>query len=213
MKKRLLRVSSFLREVQLNWKTTGAIFPSSPRLAKKMAKPLTEFLSDRKPKRILEVGAGTGVMTEEIVKHTDKNDTIVLYELSDSFANLLRDRIENEWSDRNIELRVQPFPKGLNKEKKFDFAVCSLPFNNFPYNIVKECLEAFEDVLRDGGYLTFFEYCYIRRAKINLRINKDCMRLRRIESQIQSYMKTRKISRETVALNIPPAWVHTLRIE
>jgi len=26
-------------------------------------------------------------------------------------------------------------------------------------------------------------------------------------------MKTRKISRETVALNIPPAWVHTLRIE
>ncbi len=204
-------LARFLREVGRNWRTTGAVLPSSPRLARAMTSPLMDHRENREPMRILEVGAGTGAITGEIIRRSRPDDVLVIYEMSEAMIDILENRIKHDpvWKRRSIELRPEPFPRGLGDER-YSLAICSLPFNNFPSTLVRTCLQSFEKTLEGGGHLTFFEYCHIRRIKMTVAGAKETLRLRRIDAIVKNYLKAHRIDRETVRLNIPPAWVHTL---
>lgn len=204
----------FLREAGRNWQQTGAVLPSSARLAKAMTTPLSDYRLDERPKRILEVGAGTGAMTRELLRKMGPDDELVIYELSAELARVLKASLEANPTARrrNIEVRVCAFPERLGDEV-YDFAVCSLPFNNFPSTEVRRILKTFSDCLEGGGILTFFEYCHLRQLKLRVSSGKEAMRLRRIQRLFDEYLATYRISSKTVRLNVPPAWVHILRFE
>lgn len=204
----------FLREASRNWQQTGAVLPSSARLAKAMTTPIDDYRSDDRPKRILEVGAGTGAMTREILRKMGPDDQLVIYELSKDLARVLEVWLASNATARrrNIEVRVRAFPEGLDDEN-YDFAVCSLPFNNFPSTEVRRILKTFSSCLEGGGILTFFEYCHLRGLKLRVVRGGEAMRLRRIQRTFDEYLAAYRISSKTVQLNVPPAWVHILRFE
>jgi phospholipid N-methyltransferase len=212
--RKILEVGRFLGEVGRNWRATGALLPSSRHLARAMCAPLAAAAARARPHRILEIGAGTGVVTHEIVRQMRPEDHLVIYELSEDMAQCLDERIvhDPEWRARSIELRIAAFPDGLEDER-YDVAVCSLPFNNFPSTAVRRAFEAFAKTLADGGHLTFFEYCMIRRVKLRVADRKEFFRLQRIDRILQEYLIAHRISHMTVHLNVPPAWVHTLKFE
>ena len=63
----------FLSIAFRNMKTVGTICPSSPMLARSLAAAAIESTS---PKRILEVGPGTGPVTKEILKCLGPDDVL-----------------------------------------------------------------------------------------------------------------------------------------
>lgn len=68
---------SFFKTILLHPRTTGAILPSSPYLARAMAKQIDLSSSGY----VLELGPGTGVITKAILKHGVSPDQLILLEL------------------------------------------------------------------------------------------------------------------------------------
>src|ERR1017187_8037548 len=78
----------FLREWFVNPQRTGAVAPSSPKLAAAMARWLP-----RDPESfVLELGPGTGAVTAALIKRGLREDRLVAIEHNPTLAKLLRKR-------------------------------------------------------------------------------------------------------------------------
>ena len=85
---------AFFGQFRKRFETTGAIAPSSSFLAKSM----TRFLSERDrtvPVRVLEIGPGTGPVTDKIVGLLGSADQFDLVELNETFVDLLQQRFQS----------------------------------------------------------------------------------------------------------------------
>jgi hypothetical protein len=67
-------------------------------------------------------------------------------------------------------------------------------------------------LLAPGGVLSFFEYVAIRRVKAVVSSRDDRDRLRGIGAILSGLFREAEIRRDMVLLNVPPAWVHHLRM-
>ena len=83
----------FFRQFRTQFQTTGAIAPSSRRLARAMTRYVA---SERRPARILEVGPGTGAVTRQIVTLLKADDRLDMVELNEAFAGRLEQRFQSE---------------------------------------------------------------------------------------------------------------------
>ena len=82
-----LECGKFLRICRNNFRTTGAILPSSRFLARALVKQLEDL---RPPARILEVGPGSGSVTVEIARRMLPGDRLDAVEINGHFARLLK---------------------------------------------------------------------------------------------------------------------------
>ena len=78
----------FLRGALARPRSVGAIAPSSPALARAIAAQIDPIL----PGKVLELGPGTGVVTQAIVAMGVQPERLVMIEYDPHFANLLADR-------------------------------------------------------------------------------------------------------------------------
>ncbi len=202
----------FLQQFWRRYHTTGAILPSGRRLAA----ALCRYIKDNEgPRSILEVGPGTGPATAEIVRRLEPDDHLRIVELNEAFVEHLRSRFENEPAFSAAADRceiVHDAVQNLPNDRRYDLVISGLPLNNFDLELVESLLATFERLLKPGGVISFFEYIAIRRAKAALSGRKDRERLQGIAQAIEQFLDGREIRREPVLLNVPPAWVHHVRI-
>lgn len=85
---------SFYRSRRQNPTAVGAVLPSSRQLARAMTVPM-RAAGDR-ALRVLEVGPGTGIVTQEIVRHLPAAGVLDVVELEAEFVRLLEHRFEAE---------------------------------------------------------------------------------------------------------------------
>lgn len=201
----------FLNQVVGQWQKTGAVLPSSRYLARAITSIIEPRAEAFGPRRILEVGAGTGVFTAAIVRRMGPDDKLVVYEMNADLARVLRARCRHDkrWRHLDIEVREMVFPEGTAGES-YDAVICGLPFNNFPSTLVRHCFRVFAHLLAGGGKLAYFEYCHLRRLKLRMVGKREFLRLKRIEKVTDAFRERHGIKRITVARNVPPAWVHVL---
>jgi phospholipid N-methyltransferase len=130
--------AAFFRQFRQRFETTGAIAPSSRFLARSM----TSFLAARNPStpvRMLEIGPGTGPVTEAIVKLLQPHDVFDLVELNEEFVAILRSRFENEteWQRVRAQATIHQLPvQDFVAQEPYDFVISGLPLNNFPAELV-----------------------------------------------------------------------------
>jgi phosphatidylethanolamine/phosphatidyl-N-methylethanolamine N-methyltransferase len=67
---------------------TGSVTPSSPALARRMA----SFVDPTLPGPVIEIGPGTGPVTEALIERGISEDRLILVEYSPEFCKLLRER-------------------------------------------------------------------------------------------------------------------------
>ncbi|MEX2141988.1 MAG: methyltransferase domain-containing protein [Pirellulales bacterium] len=204
----------FLEQFWQRYHTTGAVLPSGRRLSKGLCRYVAE--SNGRPRRILEVGPGTGPATAELVRLLGENDHLRIVELNDAFVNFLRHRFEHEPDFQRVSDRceiVHDRLENLPQDTQYDLIISGLPLNNFPVELVESLLSCFERLLKPGGVVSFFEYIAIRRAKAAVSGRHDRSRLQAIAQLIDRFLAGREIRREAILLNVPPAWVHHVRKE
>jgi phospholipid N-methyltransferase len=200
----------FLGQFWKRYHTTGAILPSGRRLSKALCRFAAE--SNGRPRQILEVGPGTGPATAQLVRLLATNDDrLRIVELNDDFVEFLRQRFANEPEFQQVADRceiVHDSLQNLPQDTQYDVIVSGLPLNNFSVELVESLLCCFERLLKPGGVVSFFEYIAIRRAKAAVSGREDRERLQGIARLIDSFLTGREIRRDSVLLNVPPAWVH-----
>ena len=94
MLRSLKNQAAFFRQFRERFETTGSIAPSSRFLAKSMVR----FLAKRGTEsiRVLEIGPGTGPVTEKIIPLLQPGDKFDLVELNESFVTILKERFATD---------------------------------------------------------------------------------------------------------------------
>lgn len=202
----------FFREYLRAFHTTGSLAPSSRWLAAALARYVP---GNGRPRRVLEVGPGTGAVTTQIIRGLGPSDRLDLVELNAAFVQHLEARLVNDAAFAAVSDRVRIFHRPveqLPREATYDAIVCGLPFNNFAAHDVRSILHAIASLAAPGGTISFFEYIGIRpaRALVSRRCERE--RLRGVGRALKEVLCSNEFRRECVLPNVPPAWVHHMRI-
>jgi phosphatidylethanolamine/phosphatidyl-N-methylethanolamine N-methyltransferase len=181
--------SLFLREWFANPMRTGAVAPSSPQLAAAMA----HWLPEDPESFVLELGPGTGAVTEALIKRGLREDRLVAIERNPTMARLLRKRfplskiiIGDAWQlDELLHRGHSPIPS-------VGAVISSLPLLNFPPEQAEALAVKIQSVLKPGA--NWVQYSYNLGKK-------------QPRGSHRFHLRASKI----VWLNIPPARVSVYR--
>jgi phosphatidylethanolamine/phosphatidyl-N-methylethanolamine N-methyltransferase len=202
----------FWRQFRQHFHTTGAVLPSGRFLGRALARYVGQQPAGQ---RILEVGPGTGAVTSHIVRRLTAGDRFDLVELNAEFVGRLNERFATEQAFQRVasQSRVLHQPvEALSCETPYDLIVSGLPLNNFAVADVQQILAVFARLLRPGGTLSFFEYIAIRPARALVSGPAERARLRGIGQALSRILGPYEIRRDWIWPNIPPAWVHHVRM-
>ncbi|HEY2147463.1 MAG TPA: methyltransferase domain-containing protein [Pirellulales bacterium] len=202
----------FVKQFFRRYHTTGAILPSGRPLANALCRYVREGDATG-PREILEVGPGSGAVTERLVRLLRPEDRLTLVEVNDDFVRHLNERFTAEPAFKAAADRSELHHcrlEDIGGEHCYDRIVSGLPLNNFQSADVRQILETFARLAKPGGILSFFEYVAVRKAKRLVSGRAERERLREIGELIGG-LAEREIHRDCVIMNVTPAWVHHIQ--
>ncbi len=197
---------TFVKQSILQTRQTGAVWPSGRRLARTMTSPL---LDSEGPRRILEVGPGTGVFTREICKQLRPDDTYDIVEINPTFCRHVEQKVLPRHLDPKDLQQVRIHCDSLENvvlEPGYDHIFCGLPFNNFEPWLVRSLFRKMMSLMAEEGTLSFFEYIGVRMMRAPLVGRSGRKRSTDIERINKSLRRRFHGRREAVLCNIPPAY-------
>lgn len=126
--------------------STGAIVPSSKRLARQIA----QLANLEQAKTVVELGPGTGVFTEQIFKQLSDDSLFFAIELNEYFVQATNIRCPkvNVYHDEAASL---PIYLQQNNCSYADRVICSLPWTIFDEYEQDHMLTTISDSLKTGG--------------------------------------------------------------
>jgi phospholipid N-methyltransferase len=158
--------------------------------------------SDAKPRRILEVGPGTGAFTDQIIRRMNPNDTLHLVEFDEDFCKLLIEKYKDIPNVTVFHQSITDF-----ESEKYDFIVSGLPMNAFTPNFVKAIFNRFEDLSKEGTKISYFEYMVLPQIKQLFSKKADRISLQSILNQKKEFYHKHPLTTDHVLTNITPAQV------
>lgn len=172
---------TFITQFTKHPRMVGSIVPSSKYLTKRILAPVNW----NEASVIIELGCGTGVFTQEIMKHRKEQSHIMLFERNVHFRSLLKEKypalpVYEEAQSLGYRLKSQ--------NKKADVIISSLPFSNFSDAMQESILQVVYRSLADQGLFITYQYSLQMKPKL------------------EQYFPDIRISKEW--FNIPPAWVY-----
>ncbi len=191
---------TFAAEALADYKTTGAVAPSSRYLARAMLRPLTF----RPGCVVVELGPGTGVMTRALLDALPPDGTLFAFEISSRFHAFLK----KKFPDKRLVL-LQTGAEHLSKElhqrgcKHVDAVVSSLALGFFSDAERHALLESLVRVMDEHSVYT--QYQYIQ----GLELKEGKFRRFSIRPLLSQYFDS--VTCKTVWRNIPPAFVFACR--
>ena len=197
--------AAFVREFLRNPAATGAIAPSSRRLASRML----EGIDFSRVRSIVEYGPGSGVFTRAVLERLPRGwlseeggqGTFIAIEFNPTLAAIVRERhptmavVEGSAEDVEricVEHDVQP--------GKLDVVISGLAFASLPPELSTRILEATRRVLKPGGEFRTFAY-YVGLFMPGARHFRE--QARRLFAEVRPS--------RAVWANLPPAFVYTCR--
>ncbi len=205
-------IGLFFREFVNNFHTTGAIMPSGRRLAQALARFVAE--PGQGARRVLEVGPGTGAVTRHIIPALRSDDVFHLVELNDAFVAALKDNFKTDPLYMSVADRatiMHQSAEDVPGDGTYDVIVSGLPLNNFTPELVERLLSKMMRLLKPGGTLSFFEYIAVRRMRLTISVGAERRRIQGIDDAMKAALTKGEFRRDSILLNVPPAWVHHLR--
>ncbi|RIL08614.1 hypothetical protein DCC79_13400, partial [bacterium] len=201
----------FFQQFSRSIATVGSFIPTSRFAAHAM---VSEMARRAGPRRILEVGPGTGPITAEIVRHMRADDSLVLCELNGDFVAFLEERMAADaaFAARRAQITLQHANvQDLDADDRFDFIISAIPFVNCPPEVVESILAYYRTVLKPDGVLSFIEFAYLRAVRLKM-MSLDA----REQAEAAIAVMARDVDphvfrRDLVIRNVPPAWVRHLR--
>ncbi|MFB9249216.1 class I SAM-dependent methyltransferase [Sphaerisporangium melleum] len=175
--------------------TTGAVAPSSLRLARVICSPVPE----RGDPVVVELGPGTGVFTGEIQRRLGGRGHHLAVEINPALAARLNDRHPGA---KVVVADAVGLPRLLDEHGlgRADAVISGLPWAAFPATLQDRLLGAITGALAPGGTFTTFAYTHARTLPPAIRFR------RRLLETFEEVVPSR-----TVWGNLPPAFVYHAR--
>ena len=171
----------FFRSFLANPRAVGAILPTSRRTVRDML-DMADF---ERARTVVELGAGTGVYTEEVIARLRPDARFLAFEVDPDLIATLSGRIE----DPRLQVindsaeNVGDYLDGA----KVDVVVSGLPFTSLPPPVKRNVFGAMRSVLAPDGVMVAIQY--------------STMAQRDLESHFAS------VRRRVSPVNVPPAFL------
>ena len=174
----------FLIESFRNIRTTGAVARSSKYLVREMMQPIS--FADAKV--IIELGAGDGVLTVELLNRMSPQSLLLCFEINTEFCKILRGAIDDPRFIL-IEDSAEHLEEYLQKHgfKEADYIISAIPFISLPNELVYRIVSVCHKVLKNKGLYIQYHYSSF------------------IQKMYRKFFDHVEV--EFVPLNIPPAFV------
>lgn len=202
----------FLREFLLEFKTTGACFPTSKWAAQALITPLRD--PQRKPKRILELGPGTGSVTIPLIQEMRPGDSLTICEINPRFMKALKETLEREEAYQRNKHQIEFFlgaAQDINAQAPFDVIVCALPFLNFDLDTVKDIFAKLRELSTPDTLMTYYEYIGARRFNQTIGAQSRKDRVSQVNGFLRESGAVRNIDCTKVWLNLFPISIYTVK--
>ena len=145
----------FLREWFANPQGTGSVAPSSPQLGAAMAR----WLPRNPESYVLELGPGTGAVTDALLKRGLREDRLVAIEFNENLAKLLRKRFPRAHIIHGDAWRLDSLLAGLPQPvESVGAVISSLPLLNFPKEKADALAQKIRTVLEPRGRYVQYSY-------------------------------------------------------
>lgn len=177
-----------LNQYLKNPRNTGMVVASSAGLAKAMSHNCHNY------NKVLEIGAGSGAITKELVKKVIP-DKLLVFEHSSVLCKKLKKTVLNKMPHVLKEGPAQSYISEILKEKNA-IIVSSLPFKSLPPPVAKELIDLLCAFALNEG-------CVVRQYSYLMPL------ILKPPFDIKEGLEWKKIT--TVYANIPPAQVWELR--
>ncbi|WP_256760314.1 class I SAM-dependent methyltransferase [Cohnella sp. WQ 127256] len=181
-------VRLFFRKFLRQPKQIGSAIPSSRFLSESMVAAIPWH----NVKAVAELGAGTGAITQSIVRSIYPGTEVYLFEKDTRMRKQLIQEYPEFICAANVANMQRILEKGSGVDQ-LDCIVSGLPFYNFPQQLRNQLMEQIIGALKPGGLFVAFQY--------SLQMKKQMSRHFKIESI------------KFVPMNFPPAFVYVCRKE
>jgi phospholipid N-methyltransferase len=171
----------FLRAFAANPRQVGAILPTS----RQAVRDMLDLGDVPGADLVVELGAGTGVQTGEILARMRPGARLVALEIDPNLARLLQERFD----DPRLEV-VCDSAENLDEHlagERADVLVCALPFTSLEPGLRRRILDSLPKALTPSGVALVIQYSPLIQSE-----------LRRLFPSVR-----RRIS----VLNVPPAFL------
>ncbi len=179
-----------------DFRTVGAVAPSSRHLAKAMLGPLPL----KKARTVVEVGPGTGVMTRALLDLLPYEATLFAFEINPRFSRFLRTHVPDsrliviDASAEKIRRELE-----LHGHTHVDAVVSSLALGLMPHWQRSAFLRAVCSLLDAHGVFTQYQYVH------SLQMKNGQVRRFDLEQLLHRYFAS--VQRKMILRNLPPAFV------
>ncbi|MDR3355472.1 MAG: methyltransferase domain-containing protein [Synergistaceae bacterium] len=153
---RVQRQYLILRELIRQPRVMGTLFPSSPALADEMACALSPSMM--KSGILVELGAGTGPVTEGLLRRGVPPERLFVVEKSPALAECLSKRFP---SVNVICCGAEELRSHIKGDEKIRAIISSLPFRSLPFDVGSAIMKEIEAALSPGGLFVQFTYALI----------------------------------------------------
>lgn len=150
-------LSNFLRDPKI----VGAVVPLSQSVAKELIKNFTGR-NPSEPCKILEVGAGIGNISTEIIKSLGPNDHFDIVEIDKTCCDLMN---QSFGGDAHVSIHCMSI-MDWNPSYTYDFIISTLPLNVFESEFVEQIFLHYKKLLNPNGILTYVEYVGLQNLSL-----------------------------------------------
>lgn len=166
----------FFREWIRSPRSIGMVCPSGTSLAKAMAAGVPKDTDGL----VVELGAGTGTVTQELLRSGIHPQRLIIVEKSRRMAQLLQRRFPNL---HVIQGDASNLPSYLPPEKRIDCIVSSLPLISLKEQTRRSLIQAMYTTLHDGGLLIQYTYSW-RDSNIHLQKTFSCIGSKKVWNNV-----------------------------
>ncbi len=193
-------LTTFAMEAVADFRTVGAVAPSSRFLTEAMLRPL----SLQGARVVAEVGSGTGAMTQPLLNLLPSDASLFAFEINSRFSSYLKSNVPDSRLDV-INASAETLRKELHGRghDRVDAVVSSLALGFMPNRTRRTILSQLGTLLGEHGVFTQFQYLH------SLQIKNGHVRRFDLLHLLRQYF--RSVERRVIWRNLPPAFVFVCR--
>ena len=151
----------------------------------------------------LEAGAGTGIVSDQIIPKLADNDHLVLAEFVPRLAEILRQKYAKEIAAGRV-IVVEGDVCAYAAPQKFDYIFTTIPFNAFDLGMTQGIWSYFLNNLKPNGGISYVNYRFFPEMRLKVQSRKKVKNLKEVMTFLDTLHAQHGNGYANVNRNVPP---------
>jgi phospholipid N-methyltransferase len=203
-------ITKFVKGFVKNPLKVGSILPCSSYVGEEIIKYYKKETMNHyeQPIHIIEVGAGTGSLTEVIVKYLRPIDHLDIIEISPDFCSILQEKFGKY---PNVSIHCNSITE-WQPNYQYDFIICTLPFVSFEKSFMNKVIDHLLHLIKTDGIFSYVSFAGIAQLKKPFLKGQAQNDHKEKMSRLKKLRDHYQIDSKTILQNCPPIRVYHLLI-